>query len=159
MQNSSRRHSSAVAVAADAADAAAAAAALYLHSYTFDCRCVCMYVCGLYPSTNTNAASSKYVFLCGVAFEYILVSNRTIAVAVISHTRTYRQRENHFPLRLFSSEASEYVDTANKESCIHNRAIRTGENQNFRKSHKIARKARETGMKTVFTWLLCLHKI
>lgn len=96
-------------------------------------------------STNTNAVhrirsewarerergkkAHKYVFLCGVAFEYDLVSNRTIAVAVI-HRHTYRTISTSFFLhhpdiqreqkKRISIWIYRHVDTEhNKESCAY----------------------------------------
>lgn len=67
--------------------------------------------------TATRKAHTKYVFLYSVGFEYDLVSNRTIAVAVISHTHIYRIREHFYPFSdLFSFGISEYVDTQRKQT-------------------------------------------
>lgn len=124
-----------------------------------------------------RAKATKYVFLCGVAFEYDLVSNRTIAVAVI-HRNTYRKAISfsllyicccfsfHLP-RLFSfGVASEYVDIQHnkEESCIYRRrkthsCRATGENTCYIFAQKVRQGWKCFYFFFFFTWLLCAHKI
>lgn len=88
-----------------------------------------MFIDRAIESEKAREKAHKYVFLCGVAFEYDLVSNRTIVVAVIhiEHSillrisRLYRLYLKHLNIHTLTHNGH------NKESCIYNRNPFRGE--------------------------------